>query len=768
MQNHMKTQLHQTVMARQSTAALSKQPSTIAAAGSVADSSKAMRIADNLFGNLPPSPERQVTPSYYDNKLLPYVVSNSFLPEHAAAQASALPLDAGLAVRCTAEEWRLVRVEQKGWAFVPSHDLEKAPVSAQDARHRVALELLETEESYGKALRLIRDTLMTPLSQAAILPPHMIAKIFSCCDRISELSDTMSEQLRSRLEEWDAPTSTVSDVFKEHMAKNGILGGSRLGDLYVQYVNNYEQSTRAIAAATELEEWRYFIKHWTLLTEATGNGKHQLGALLIQPVQRIPRYKLLLEQLLKETPKEHPDHVTLLSTLEEISAVATKVNTAIKRREAVEAVFELQDEFGGGSKLALPGRLLVKRLDQTPCKLSVSGERLDETSKKLTLVLFSDALLLAEKGFSGKLSIYSWWYPDKLDRDRDNAQIIRLRQASADCIETLSFAPPSAEYDAWREELDRLVKELKQGGGATMSFARGAPSSFARGGGHGSPRNWSFMSGGATAVAPHEQVGASALFAGWLEKKGGGGADGSSRNWAKGGRRNWKKRWVVVSSNQFLSWYDHGPNPKSKDLKGSLALHGAQVTASERPGGFWILTNSRSLELTAESKEAAERWIAIIQESANQVASCRMRASTDKGAAAGMSIATASATSEPGAEEDSYMAPPPPPPPRPRMMSNKSPAQPARALFDYEALNDGELSLTAGEVFDVLRTDTEAEGWWFGLMGEEFGYFPANYVQLLEECESLPSTPLATPTPSVRGGFEEPPPSGLPGVEFAD
>ena len=91
-----------------------------------------------------------------------------------------------------------------------------------------------------------------------------------------------------------------------------------------------------------------------------------------------------------------------------------------------------------------------------------------------------------------------------------------------------------------------------------------------------------------------DRVGASALFAGWLEKKGGGGADGSMRNWAKGGRRNWKKRWMVLDSKQFLSWYDSGPSPKPKDLKGSLALHGAQVAASERPGGFWVMTNSRA------------------------------------------------------------------------------------------------------------------------------------------------------------------------------
>ena len=130
-------------------------------------SSKASALIDDIFGTssppqplpqeAPAGPNRKDTPSVYDSKLIAHVMSTAFLPEHAAAQASALPLDAGTIVRCSGATWRLARVEGKGWAFVPSRDLAKAPVTASDARHRVALELLETEESYGKALCLIKD-----------------------------------------------------------------------------------------------------------------------------------------------------------------------------------------------------------------------------------------------------------------------------------------------------------------------------------------------------------------------------------------------------------------------------------------------------------------------------------------------------------------------------------------------------------------------------------------------------------------------------------
>ena len=52
-----------------------------------------------------------------------------------------------------------------------------------------------------------------------------------------------------------------------------------------------------------------------------------------------------------------------------------------------------------------------------------------------------------------------------------------------------------------------------------------------------------------------------------------------------------------------------------------MALHGAQVTAMTqgKAGGFWILSSSRSLEMQAESAEAAAEWIKLLQDTANRV-----------------------------------------------------------------------------------------------------------------------------------------------------
>lgn len=52
----------------------------------------------------------------------------------------------------------------------------------------------------------------------------------------------------------------------------------------------------------------------------------------------------------------------------------------------------------------------------------------------------------------------------------------------------------------------------------------------------------------------------------------------------------------------------------------------------------------------------------------------------------------------------------------------------AVALYDYDATEENELTLRAGDII----TDVEmiADEWWQGKVSEAIGLFPANYVEL--------------------------------------
>jgi len=74
----------------------------------------------------------------------------------------------------------------------------------------------------------------------------------------------------------------------------------------------------------------------------------KLNALLITPVQRIPRYKMLLEELIKSTPEGHPDKTNLESALKEIESVAWHINEQLREHEEGLLLLNIQNSLQGG------------------------------------------------------------------------------------------------------------------------------------------------------------------------------------------------------------------------------------------------------------------------------------------------------------------------------------------------------------------------------------------------------------------------------------
>jgi hypothetical protein len=46
----------------------------------------------------------------------------------------------------------------------------------------------------------------------------------------------------------------------------------------------------------------------------------------IEPVQRVPRYELLIKEVIRYTPEGHPNHAKLVEALKEIKVVADGMN----------------------------------------------------------------------------------------------------------------------------------------------------------------------------------------------------------------------------------------------------------------------------------------------------------------------------------------------------------------------------------------------------------------------------------------------------------
>ncbi|XP_011858472.1 PREDICTED: uncharacterized protein LOC105556030 [Vollenhovia emeryi] len=128
--------------------------------------------------------------------------------------------------------------------------------------------------------------------------------------------------------------------------------------------NQHEESLQQlqnINAAKTSQENDSVFKRFICDQETRPEVGRKLASLLITPVQRVPRYQLLVKQVLQHTPYDHREHRHLQACLVEIEKSAKHINTLIVQNEETQKLLNLQKCIVTSINLVKPGRILIKQ-----------------------------------------------------------------------------------------------------------------------------------------------------------------------------------------------------------------------------------------------------------------------------------------------------------------------------------------------------------------------------------------------------------------------
>lgn len=165
---------------------------------------------------------------------------------------------------------------------VESDEVEKR----ESLRIRAIKEVLVTEKFYLKSLNLLLTHYVVPLKPLLDHPTHNI--LFGHIEMIHNLNSELLAELEMDL-------NNVGSAFL------------RLGPflkLYSVYAFDYK---RVLLTLQELQDKNTKFKAFLDRTESRPDVQTKLNSLLILPIQRVPRYKLLLQQVLLYTSPSDSD-----------------------------------------------------------------------------------------------------------------------------------------------------------------------------------------------------------------------------------------------------------------------------------------------------------------------------------------------------------------------------------------------------------------------------------------------------------------------------
>ncbi|XP_069604294.1 FYVE, RhoGEF and PH domain-containing protein 1 isoform X1 [Ranitomeya imitator] len=258
--------------------------------------------------------------------------------------------------------------------------LDPCEFTARQKVYNIANELLQTEKAYVSRLHLLDQVFCARLMEEAAtkgsFPGEVVMGIFSnICSIYCFHQQFLLPELEKRMQEWDS-NPRIGDILQKL---------APFLKMYGEYVKNFDRAMELVNTWTERSSQFKSIIHEVQKEEACGNLTLQHH--MLEPVQRIPRYELLLKDYLQKLAEDSRDRTDAEKSLDLIATAAEHSNAAIRKMERMHKLLKVYELLGGEEDIVNPTNELIK--EGHILKLSAKNG----TTQDRYLILFNDRLL---------------------------------------------------------------------------------------------------------------------------------------------------------------------------------------------------------------------------------------------------------------------------------------------------------------------------------------------------------------------------------------
>eukprot|EP01119_Soliformovum_irregulare_P021238 TRINITY_DN7030_c0_g1_i1.p1 TRINITY_DN7030_c0_g1~~TRINITY_DN7030_c0_g1_i1.p1 ORF type:complete len:772 (-),score=249.29 TRINITY_DN7030_c0_g1_i1:38-2353(-) len=249
----------------------------------------------------------------------------------------------------------------------------------QAYRDNVAREILSTEDGYVKSIGMCVRFYYTPLKEALkkkpIIDQENLNNIFSDIEMILNLNTKLLTDLSPIVKNW-SPRARLGKIF---------LNIADFLKIYSKYISNFNNSLETLEKCKKKPNFEKFLFDVFNDSKAETNSL-DLSSFLIMPIQRVPRYNLLLKDLMKHTWAEHPDYDDLCKATAKIADIGQLLNEKKREAEDYSTLMRLQSSLHGSK---------APRIAELNRKMLRHGE-VEWQGKTYMCYIFNDIVLIAK------------------------------------------------------------------------------------------------------------------------------------------------------------------------------------------------------------------------------------------------------------------------------------------------------------------------------------------------------------------------------------
>ncbi|TCD67500.1 hypothetical protein EIP91_012305 [Steccherinum ochraceum] len=282
----------------------------------------------------------------------------------------------------------------------------KRAMTDSTALQDVINEFVSTEQSYVKRLRILKTDYADPLrtfsrsKNTAILPPYEAKTLFGNIDQLLPVNEAFMYDLE-RMMQPDGPQTVggIGDVALKHFKEY------RGFENYKQYYSKREEAQGIFEK--EMRKASSFAAFIDRIKYSSSDTKNRVGLreLLMDPVQRIPRYTLLFRAMIKFMAPHDPQRAKLLEADDIASKIAqAEADEQTKRAAIMYCLGATVEDFPPA--LISNSRRFIDCIDvedvfsDTMPSASAAGQVLGNLH--CTLFLFDDKLVIVKRPGNGE------------------------------------------------------------------------------------------------------------------------------------------------------------------------------------------------------------------------------------------------------------------------------------------------------------------------------------------------------------------------------
>ncbi|XP_045597764.1 rho guanine nucleotide exchange factor 9 isoform X4 [Procambarus clarkii] len=263
----------------------------------------------------------------------------------------------------------------------PVRKLSVSGLSHDQIRTNVINEIISTERDFVKHLRdVVKGYLRQVRKRPDMFSDERISTIFGNMEALYQFQSNFLRELELCIDWQDPHKSCIGAAFIRNREKF---------EIYSEYCNNHPAAMSSLQELYQHQKYIHFFEACRLLQEMIDIS---LDGFLLTPVQKICKYPLQLQELLKYTKPDHPDYTSVQGALEAMRDVALLVNERKRRMECLEKIASWQITVEGWE-----GPELLEDSSQLIYQGEVTKGAGGSWPKEVTLFLFDHQLVYCKR-----------------------------------------------------------------------------------------------------------------------------------------------------------------------------------------------------------------------------------------------------------------------------------------------------------------------------------------------------------------------------------